>query len=116
MKTVGSREGVIRTAAAAKVLEGGGGGGGRSRVPWAVKNFFLQLSLDRLIPRLPSTLSSHFHFCIRSSPPELLGGDFFNECSRLKGEEKRRESTGEREEFRGKRAKKADERSVRLRE
>lgn len=69
MRTAESQEGEIRTT---EVLEGG-------LVPQAVKNFFLQFPRPPCAPP-PSNLLS----CIRSSPPEFLGGDFFNECSRLK--------------------------------
>lgn len=87
MKTVGSREGVIRTAVAAKVLEVEGGGG-KSRVPWAVKNFFLQLSLNRLTAS-PFNPLVPFSFLYSVFTPGALGRRLFNECSWLKGEEKR---------------------------
>lgn len=94
-KTVENQEGEIRND---------GGPGRRSRAAGGKKFLSLILSSALYIPflslfpflslTLPSPLSvfsSHFHSCIRSSPPELLGGDFFNECSRLKGGEDEKE-------------------------
>lgn len=93
-RTVESREGGIRNDE---------GPGRRSRAAGGKKFLSPILSSALCIPflhlsfSLPhfalllSVFSSHFHSCIRSSPPKLLGGDFFNECSRLKGGEDEKE-------------------------